>query len=135
MAAALALGASGVQVGTRFAVTRESSAHDVYKEMAVAAGSSDTKLLLKKLVPTRMLVNDFASRVMQAEQQGVGEEELRRLHGQGRSRAGIFEGDRQEGEIEIGMCSAMVRDIPDAAHVVHDMVRDCRTVASIFSNL
>ncbi|MFH2001167.1 MAG: nitronate monooxygenase [Planctomycetota bacterium] len=135
MAAALALGAEGVQVGTRFAVTLESSAHQTYKEMAVRAGSSDTRLLLKKLIPTRMLKNDFARRVEAAEDLGAQAEELKAILGKGRARAGIFNGDAAEGEIEIGQCSAMIKDIPSAKEVVVSMVQACRVGTEFFNSL
>lgn len=128
MAAALALGAEGVQVGTRFAVTQESSAHFAYKARAVAAGPADTRLLLKHLLPTRMLLNPFARRVEEAERRGAGPEELRALLGKGRARAGIFEGDEEEGELEIGQCSGLVREIPSAREVVWDMAETCRRI-------
>lgn len=135
MAAALALGAEGVQVGTRFAVTTESSAHQAYKEMAVSSGSSDTRLLLKKLIPTRMLQNSFSERVVEAESRGAQAEELSEILGRGRARAGIFNGDTEEGEIEIGQCSAMIQDIPSAGDVVRSMVEGCRASTEFFRTL
>jgi len=123
MAAALALGAEGVQVGSRFAITRESSAHTAYKEQAVEATADGTKLLFKKLIPTRMLMNEFARRVSDAENRGASEEELKALLSTGRARKGIFEGDIQEGELEIGQCAAMMKEIPSAEQVVRDMAR------------
>jgi enoyl-[acyl-carrier protein] reductase II len=102
--------------------------------MAVASGASDTKLLLKKMVPTRMLINDFARAVEEAEQRGADRDELSAMLGKGRSRAGIFEGDREQGEIEIGMCSALVGDIPEAGAVVRAMMKDCRAAIQGLSN-
>ena len=128
VAAALALGAEGVQVGTRFAVTLESSAHPAYKERAVAAGPADTRLLLRALLPTRMLLNPFARRVEEAERRGASPEELRALLGSGRAKAGIFEGDGEEGELEIGQCSGLVREIPSAREVVWEMAATCREI-------
>jgi enoyl-[acyl-carrier protein] reductase II len=128
MAAALALGADGVQVGTRFAASAESSAADAYKKAAVAAGSAGTRLLLKKLMPTRLLMNSFAGAVQEAEARGATEEDLKELLGRGRARAGIFEGDVDEGAIEIGQCSGLLRNIQTAEEIVYSMVDQCRNM-------
>jgi enoyl-[acyl-carrier protein] reductase II len=124
LAAALALGAEGVQVGTRFAVTQESSAHEVYKQTVVRAGDTGTFLTLKKVAPVRMVKTPFAARVMEAERLGAGREELLALLGEKRERAGIFEGNLEEGMFEAGQSAGLIHDIPSAAEVVHRMMRE-----------
>ena len=122
MAAALALGADGVQVGTRFAATVESSAHENYKQAVVRAGDGDTVFTLKKLAPVRMLRNPFAARALAAERGGASKEELEALLGRKRERMGIFEGDTEEGELEAGQSSGLVKEILPAAEVVRRMM-------------
>jgi len=122
MAAALALGADGVQVGSRFAVTLESSAHEAFKQRVVQADDTETILTLKQLTPVRMLKNPFYEEIQRAEQQGAGVEALRNVLGRGRSKKGIFEGDLDQGELEIGQVSGLIRTIPDAASVLQDMI-------------
>lgn len=124
MAACLALGAAGVQVGTRFAATEESAAHPAFKQAIVEAQEGDTRLLLRALVPVRLKRNAFAERVMAAEARGAGKDELAALLGQGRARRAIHEGDLAEGEIEIGQVSARIHDVPAAGLVVARMVEE-----------
>ena len=118
LAAVLALGASGAQIGTRFAATVESSASSLFKEMIVKAGEADTRLALKKLMPTRMLHSPFADEAFAAELRGADIEELKSLLGTGRAKAGIFEGDYKKGEFEAGEISGMIKDIPAAGELV-----------------
>jgi enoyl-[acyl-carrier protein] reductase II len=122
MAAALALGAGGVQVGTRFAVTQESSAHDIYKRIVADAKDCDTILTLKKVTPVRMIKTPFARKALAAEQRGASREELLELLGHKRERAGIFEGNIEEGEFEAGQSAGLVNDIPPAGEVVRRMM-------------
>ncbi|MCX7768858.1 MAG: nitronate monooxygenase [Flavobacteriales bacterium] len=124
MAAAFALGAKGVQVGTRFASSLESSAHEAYKQAIVRAGEGDTDLTLKALTPVRMIKNRFYEQVREAQSRCASVEELRALLGRGRSRRGIFEGDLDEGELEAGQVSARIHDILPAAEILHRMVRE-----------
>jgi len=124
LAAALALGAAGVQVGTRFAVTQESSAHELYKSAIVAAGDGDTVLTLKKITPVRMVKTPFAAKAVEAERRGASREELLELLGRKRERAGIFEGDREEGMFEAGQSAGLVRDIPPASDIVRRMMEE-----------
>lgn len=124
MAAAFALGAAGVQVGTRFAATVESSAHEAFKRAIVEAQEGDTRLLMKPLVPVRLKLNAFAQRVIEAERRGAGKEELAELLGHGRARRAMHEGDLDEGEIEIGQVSALISDIRPAAEVVNQMLSE-----------
>ena len=110
--AALSLGAEGVQIGTRFAATVESSAHDNYKQEIVKSGDQDTTLAFKKIGLVRMMKNDFAFRAMKAENEGWNEAQLRELLATKRERAGIFEGDLIEGELEAGQGVGLINDIP-----------------------
>jgi enoyl-[acyl-carrier protein] reductase II len=128
MAAALALGADGVQVGTRFAVTVESSAHDNYKKAVLEADDGDTVLTLKKITPVRLVKTPFAMKAMAAERRGATREELEELLGQKRERAGIFEGNLEEGEFEAGQSAGLVRDIPSAGDVVRRMMEEYQRV-------
>jgi enoyl-[acyl-carrier protein] reductase II len=118
MAAAFALGAEGVQVGSRFAITRESSSHENFKRAVVAATPDDTHLVMKPVVPVRLLRNPFREEVMKLEAAGAGRKQLAELLGQGRARHGMLEGDLQQGELEIGQVSGLIDDIPTVAEVV-----------------
>jgi enoyl-[acyl-carrier protein] reductase II len=128
MAAALALGAQAVQVGTRFALCQESSAHETYKRQAIEAGDQGTALALKALTPTRMLKTPFWERVTSAETSGASAETLKELLGRGRARNGIFEGDLQEGEFEIGQICGLIRDIPTAHDIIMRFQNEFRSV-------
>ncbi len=110
--AALSLGAEGVQIGTRFAATIESSAHENYKQAIVNAGDQDTVLVFRKIGLVRMIKNDFALRAMKAEYEGWNEIQLRELLGTKRERLGIFEGDLNEGALEAGQGVGLIYDIP-----------------------
>lgn len=122
MAAAFALGAEGVQMGTRFALTQESSASDAFKRLCIGLDEGGTMLALKKLSPTRLIRNDFYDRVAEAESRGATAGELSELLGRGRSRLGIFEGNLSEGELEIGQIASFIRDLPAAGEVVGRIV-------------
>ncbi|MCU0418537.1 MAG: nitronate monooxygenase [Cyclobacteriaceae bacterium] len=124
MAAMEALGADGVQIGSRFAVSVESSAHERFKQRVVQATEGDTVLTLKKLTPVRLLKNKFYEAIAKAEAHSVSNEELRALLGKGRAKKGIFEGDLDEGELEIGQVSAALRDIKPAGDMVREIWQD-----------
>lgn len=124
MLAAMALGAEGVQIGTRFALTEESSAADQFKKLCIDLQEGDTMLSLKKVSPTRLIKNDFYKEVQDAEDRGATSEELRELLGRGRSKKGIFEGDLKDGELEIGQIAAYIDDLPKAAQVVDDIIKE-----------
>jgi enoyl-[acyl-carrier protein] reductase II len=128
LAAALALGAEAVQVGTRFAATVESSAHAHYKDAVVAAGDGDTVLTLKRLAPVRMIRTPFALKALQAERDGATKEELESLLGRKREMMGIFEGNVEEGEFEAGQSSGLVRDVLPAGEVVKSMMEQYHAV-------
>ncbi len=121
MLAALALGADGVQVGSRFVASEEASSHIHFKEAIVNANEGDTKLMLKDIVPVRLLHNHFSSEVAKAEAGCASVEVLTALLGRARAKKGMFEGDMHEGELEIGQCSAMIHDIKPAATIVHEI--------------
>lgn len=122
MAAAFALGAEGVQVGTRFALTQESSASEAFKELCLKLMEGETMLSLKKVSPTRLIKNPFFDQVQEMEDGGASAEDLRALLGRGRSKKGIFEGDLTEGELEIGQITALIDEIVTAEEVVREMV-------------
>ena len=125
MLAAFALGAEAVQVGTRFAATTESSAHDLYKKKIVDANDGDTVLTYRNILPVRAIRNPFMDAVAKEETaKGMTRERMMELHMKGRERKGIFEGDWEEGEMEMGQSSALVHDIIPAAEVVHRMMEE-----------
>ncbi len=130
MLAAFALGAEGVQVGSRFVASKESSAHDHFKNAVIAAQEGDTSLMLKKLVPVRLLKNKFADAVREAEHRGASPEELAALLGRARAKKGMFEGDMDEGELEIGQVAALLRDMPAAGDIVRAMMQEFNEVKS-----
>ena len=125
--AAMALGADGVQIGSLFATAAESSAHPSFKQRILAAGEGDTMLSLKKIVPVRLLRNAFFEQVNALEQEGAGKEELLALLGRGRAKMGMFEGDMEEGELEIGQVSALISEIQPAATIMRRLVAEYKT--------
>lgn len=124
MLAAMILGADGVQVGTRFVATNESSAHQNFKERVKQAGEGETTLTLKELTPVRLLHNEFYYEVQQAYARGALKEELAQLLGRGRAKKGMFEGDLVLGELEIGQISGLVKDIIPATDVVNNIIEE-----------
>ena len=120
--AVMALGAEGAQIGTRFALTQESSAHDNFKQLCLNLKEGDTKLLLKKLSPTRLVKGDFTTAVEEAEARGASAEELRELLGKGRAKKCIFEGDLQNGELEIGQIASLFHEEQSVAEVMEEIV-------------
>lgn len=124
IAAAMALGAEGVQIGTLFALSQESSASDAFKQRCIELQEGDTMLALKRLSPTRLIKNAFYDRMTAAEEQGATADELRELIGFGATRRGIFEGDIDNGELEIGQVAASVREIRPVADIMAQLVSD-----------
>lgn len=120
--AVMALGAEGAQIGTRFALTKESSAHENFKQLCLNLKEGDTKLLLKKLSPTRLVKGDFTTAVEEAEARGASAEELRELLGKGRAKKGIFEGDLQNGELEIGQIASLFHEEQSVAEVMEEII-------------
>jgi enoyl-[acyl-carrier protein] reductase II len=121
MLAVFALGADAIQIGSAFAVAEESSAHPNFKEKIISSAEGDTKLRMKKLVPVRLLKNEFADVVAQAEAQGANTEKLVELLGRARAKLGMFEGNMEQGELEIGQVSAMLDEIKPAADILHEI--------------
>ena len=126
MLATFALGAEGVQIGTRFALTEESSAHENFKQLCLNLNEGDTKLLLKKLSPTRLVKGEFTTAVEEAEGRGASAEEMKELLGKGRSKKGIFEGNLQEGELEIGQVASLFREMQTVSEVMKEIMEDFR---------
>lgn len=126
MLATFALGAEGVQIGTRFALTTESSAHEKFKQLCFSLNEGDTKLLLKKLAPTRLAKGDFKTAVEEAEAQGASAEDMRALLGKGRAKKGMFEGNLEEGELEIGQVTALFKKEQTVSEVMAELVADYR---------
>ena len=137
MAAAMVLGADGVQMGSRFAATFESSAHEAFKSEIINADDGDTQLTLKEVTPVRLIKNKFYADVQEAYERGASKEELIQLLGRGRAKKGIFEGDLKEGELEIGQVSAQINEMKTAADVVEEtwseFLLTCKSFSS-FSN-
>ncbi|GDX42776.1 2-nitropropane dioxygenase [Bacteroidota bacterium] len=119
--ACMVLGAEGGQLGTRFVASEEASNHLDFKNRVIQAGEGDTQLSLKKLTPVRLLHNKFFEQVQEAEERGASEEELSQLLGKGRAKKGMFEGDMEEGELEIGQVSALLDKILPAQQIVNDV--------------
>ncbi|MGQ1908393.1 NAD(P)H-dependent flavin oxidoreductase [Marinifilum sp. RC60d5] len=121
MLAAMVLGADGVQIGSRFAVSEESSAHINFKEAILKLNEGGTKLALKKLAPTRLIKNQFFEQVNNAECKGASPEEMKTILGKGRAKKGIFEGILDEGELEIGQVSAMITEIQSVSEIMNEI--------------
>lgn len=127
MLAAMALGADGVQIGSLFALSEESSAHEAFKRYALASGEGDTLLQLKQLAPVRLLRNRFFEEVRKAEQGCASVEELKALLGRGRAKKGMFEGDLDEGELEIGQVAALIDELRPVAAIFASLLADYRS--------
>lgn len=128
MLAAFALGAEGVQVGSAFAASVESSAHDHFKNRIVEAKEGDTQLAMKQLVPVRLLKNDFAQKIQDAELRGASKEELAEILGRARAKKGMFEGDMVEGELEIGQVAAHIKSVKPAGEILQTMWNEFQSV-------
>lgn len=128
MAAAFALGADGVQVGSRFVATPESSGHANFKEAVVKSHEGETQLTLKQLTPVRLIKNKFFKEVDAAEKKGASAEELQQLLGRARAKKGMFEGDLEEGELEIGQISGAITEIKPAAEVLKEIIEEFKAV-------
>ncbi len=135
MLATMILGADGVQMGSRFVASEESSAHIEFKKAVVNAGEGDTLLSLKKLIPVRLLKNDFAQKVAQAEDEGKPAEFLKELLGKARAKKGMFEGDLIEGELEIGQISALIDKIKPVKNIISDIILEYRVARNQISHV
>ncbi|MEO9510642.1 MAG: nitronate monooxygenase [Flavobacteriaceae bacterium] len=134
MLAAMVLGADGVQLGSRFVASEEGSAHDLFKEQIVAANEGDTQLTLKELAPVRLLKNKFYKDIQDAYAQGASVEDLKSLLGRARAKRGMFEGDLNEGELEIGQVSELIGDIKPAAQIIEDLMHEFREAKESVKN-
>lgn len=124
MLAAMNLGADGVQIGSRFVASEESSAHQAFKKAVVEAKEGDTLLTLKELTPVRLMKNDFYKQIYSLYERGADASELKELLGRGRAKKGMFEGDLSEGELEIGQVSGLIDDILPAAVIVNNILEE-----------
>jgi enoyl-[acyl-carrier protein] reductase II len=134
MLATMVLGAEGVQIGSRFAVSEESSAHHVFKNLITQLGEGETQLSLKKLAPVRLVKNKFFEQVMTAEQMGATELELIKLLGTGRAKKGIFEGDLENGELEIGQVSALIDMILPVKEIMENLINEYNSARASVSS-
>jgi enoyl-[acyl-carrier protein] reductase II len=135
MLAAMVLGADGVQVGSRFVASHEASSHDRFKQRVVEAGEGDTQLTLKELAPVRLLKNKFYQDIQDAYAQGAGVEELKSLLGRARAKKGMFEGDMEEGELEIGQVASLIHDILPASRIVENLVREFKDAQAVSARI
>ena len=135
MLAAMALGAEGVQIGTLFAVSEESSASDAFKQLCVDLGEDGTMLALKKISPTRLIKNELFAKIAEAESRGAEADELRELLGRAASKRGIFEGDLQNGELEIGQIASTIKEVKPVAQNMHELITDFHTTQSKIQTL
>lgn len=135
MLAAMALGAEGVQIGTLFAVSEESSASDAFKQLCVGLGEDGTMLALKKISPTRLIKNELYTKIAEAESRGAEADELRELLGRAASKRGIFEGDIENGELEIGQIASAIKEVKPIAQIMHDLITDFEATQSRIAQL
>lgn len=135
MLAAMALGAEGVQIGTLFAVSEESSASDAFKQLCVDLGEDGTMLALKKISPTRLIKNELFAKIAEAESRGAEADELRELLGRAASKRGIFEGDLEHGELEIGQIASTIKEVKPVAQIMHELITDFHTTQSKIQSL
>lgn len=135
MLAAMALGAEGVQIGTLFAVSEESSASDAFKQLCVDLGEDGTMLALKKISPTRLIKNELFAKIAEAENRGAEADELRELLGRAASKRGIFEGDLQNGELEVGQIASTIKEVKPVAQIMHELITDFHTTQSRIATL
>ncbi|HEX9826883.1 MAG TPA: nitronate monooxygenase [Flavobacteriaceae bacterium] len=135
MLATMILGADGVQVGSRFAASEESSAHQAFKQAIVSAKEGDTQLTLKELAPVRMMKNKFFEEIQALYKTAPTVEQLKTLLGRARAKRGMFEGDLEEGELEIGQISGLIHDIKPVAQIVEDLMREFEEAKQAVSKL
>lgn len=135
MLAAMALGAEGVQIGTLFAVSEESSASDAFKQLCVDLGEDGTMLALKKISPTRLIKNELFAKIAEAENRGAEADELRELLGRAASKRGIFEGDLENGELEIGQIASTIKEVKPVGQIMHELITDFHTTQSKIQTL
>lgn len=130
MLAAMNLGADGVQIGSRFVASEESSAHDNFKKTVIDSKEGDTLLTLKEITPVRLVKNPFFQKIAEAYQNGATPEQLKEILGRGRAKKGMFEGDLEEGELEIGQIAGLIHEIKPAADIVTEILEEYRSALS-----
>ncbi len=135
MLACMALGAEGVQIGSRFAASLESSAHENFKQKIVETKEGGTQLSLKRLVPVRLIKNEFYQKVNEAEERGAPRHELAEILGRARAKLGMFEGDMVEGELEIGQIAGLINDVLPAATILENILHEFRIAQSEIAQL
>ena len=134
MLAAMALGADGVQIGSRFAVAEESSAHSAFKKMICELGEGGTRLALKKLAPVRLVKNPFFEIINEAELRGATADELRDLLGKGRAKKGMFEGDLENGELEIGQVASLIDTVKPVSQIMLELINEYHSAVAEIKN-
>ena len=135
MLAAIALGADGVQIGSRFAISEESSAHPDFKRMVTGLTEGDTKLALKKIGAVRLIKNEFFQTINKMEQEGADAESLKAMLGKGRAKLGMFEGDLAKGELEIGQVASMINEILPVETIMKNLIQEYRQAIERMNNL
>ena len=134
MLAAMVLGAEGVQIGSRFVASEESSAHSNFKQKIVDASDGSTLLTLKTVMPVRLIRNNFFDQVQQLEANGASTEELKQLLGSGRAKRGMFEGNMDDGELEIGQAAALINSIKPAAEIIREIIAEFHSAKNELAN-
>ncbi len=124
MLAAMMLGAEGVQIGSRFVASEESSAHPLFKKAVIESKEGDTQLVLKQVIPVRLIKNKFFHEIRELELKGASPEQLKEKLGKGRAKKGMFEGDLEEGELEIGQISGLIDEILPASQIIQQIVNE-----------
>ena len=135
MLAAMVLGADGVQIGSRFVASVESSAHQNFKDIVVKTQDGDTDLTLKELIPVRLIKNNFYNQVQELYKKNATVDELKSLLGRARAKKGIFEGDLENGELEIGQIAGLIHQIKPAGQIVEEIVQEFKETKTAFSKL
>jgi enoyl-[acyl-carrier protein] reductase II len=135
MLAAMALGADGVQIGSRFAISEESSAHPDFKKLVTGLNEGDTKLALKKIGAVRLIKNEFFQKVNQLEEEGAHADAMRVLLGRGRAKKGMFEGDLENGELEIGQVASIINEILPVKNIMENLLQEYRQAKERINNL
>ena len=135
MLACMILGADGVQVGSRFVASKESSSHDAFKQAVIDAKEGDTQLTLKELAPVRLIKNKFFSELQELYKTNPTIEQLKELLGRARAKKGMFEGDLENGELEIGQISGLIHDIKPVAQIVDDIMQEFKSAKKLVPHL
>ena len=133
MLAAMVLGADAVQIGSRFVASNESSAHQNFKDKVVETKDGGTQLTLKELTPVRLIKSPFYEKILEAYATDASQDDLKTLLGRGRAKKGMFEGDMEEGELEIGQVASIINEIKPAALIVDEIIKEYREALSEFN--